>query len=359
MAVAVETRDVRIDMLIPYLKVPVAWRVGQVTFRPPGWLRGELERTVPRSSFADATDRILKPVLASAWSSASVVAQAQVRTPVSGDEARERVRDAIALARLYQRACVPHWSFDHQTFGLPPDIDSTALDHWVTEGARYRGGGSALVGVGAVFEFTKEQVRAFRSRPAFAFLDSALRRGNAPAGSWRQRGISAIRALNAATPLRSQPVRLVLQAVALEALLGDDPPARPGDFRPQAHPVAQRAAFLTCPFDGRQLAPEKTACIDLTARSAREIESHPDLLGRPHDYFDWPCTEYWHLRQVFDARNRALHDAQDDFPKSTAVVYEGRVDDAILAALDWVVATRARGIADLDAAIAALPRADR
>jgi len=59
---------------------------------------------------------------------------------------------------------------------------------------------------------------------------------------------------------------------------------------------------------------------------------------------------------VFDARNRALHDAQDQFPIGTAVTFQRRVDEVILAGLDWAARTSAMGLADLDAAMAQLPR---
>ena len=343
-------------MLIPYLKVPIAWRVGQVTFRPPGWLRRRLEADVAKSPWADSTNLVLGEVRQSEWSSGSVTVTARVGDPVAGDAARAVIVDAIALARLYQRACVPHLGLDHQTFGLPPDIDGTVLAHWVTGRKGYAGHGWTRLGVLGAFEFSKGWIRDFRARPAFAFLDDALR-GPVPAtGSWPQRGISAIRALNLASPVRPQSTRIPLQAVALEALLGDDPPAVPGDFRAQAHPVSQRAAFMTCEVDGLRLPAGRGACVDLWG-TPKQIGAHPWLRGRPDDYFDWPCTSYWHIRQVFHDRNRAMHDAADDFPKGTAMRYEGRVDDVVLAAMDWAAATGATSIADLDAAIAKLPRA--
>jgi hypothetical protein len=138
-------------------------------------------------------------------------------------------------------------------------------------------------------------------------------------------------------------------------LLGDDPePSR--EFRPQAHPVAQRAAFLACPVDGARLGVGKSACLDLWAKSARQLDKHPFYARRPHDRFDWPCSAYWHIREIFNDRNRAMHDATDDFAKNTAMRYEGRVDDVIIAALEWAIDVGASGVADLDAAIARLPQ---
>jgi hypothetical protein len=342
-------------MLVPYLKVPIAWRVGFVTFRPPGWLRRRLERDVSQSTWADSADLVLREVRDSEWSSASVVVTARIGAPVPGDEARLLVEDAIALARLYQRACLPVLALDHQTFGLPPDIDSATLVHWLTGSKGYAGHGWTRLGVLGGFEFRKDWIKKFRARAAFAYLDDALRGPIPPKGSWQQRSISALRALNLASPLRSQSTRIPLQAVALEALLGDDPSTVAGEFRPQAHPIAQRAAYLTCPVDGLQLEAGKSACLHLWARSARQVDTHSLYANRKPDRFDWPCSAYWEMRQVFYDRNRAMHDAADDFPKNTAMRYEGRVDDVLLATLDWAAETRAAGIADLDKAIAGLP----
>lgn len=148
-------------------------------------------------------------------------------------------------------------------------------------------------------------------------------------------------------------MRIVLQAVALEALLGDE--SEQEAWTSQAHPVSQRAAFLMCDRpDGARLPPGDAPCHYLTVDKARKAETDPALDRRPKDHWDWPCTYYWHVRQIFDARNKALHDAQDRFPKSLAMRLEGRVDDVVLATLDWVASTRSRGIGTFKAAIANL-----
>ena len=50
-----------------------------------------------------------------------------------------------------------------------------------------------------------------------------------------------------------------------------------------------------------------------------------------------------------------MHDARDHFPTGTASRFQYRIDEIVLAALDWVVASGATGLADLDAAISRLP----
>ena len=347
-------RQTRVDFLIHNLSVPIRWDVGRATFRPPGWLLRRLKQDLAkRDPFGTwARDGLTEWK----WSSASVSIKAR-RFDAADEEAISHATDAIAVARLYQRSLLPAWGLDNQTFGLMSVYDTKPERTW-------RSVGNKVVGVSArnttvaSWAFRKDWIRAFRSRPAFAFLDDALRMPDPPAGTWQQRAISSVRTLNLANPMQSQPIRLVLQAVALEGLLGDDPPPSPRrDFRGQAHPVARRAAFLTCEVDGTQLPGNGTACIDLTAASTSAVEKDPRLKGRPADFWDWPCTCYWHIREVFGARNAALHDARDQFPRHTAMRLESRVDDVILATLDWVVATGATSLADLDAAIGRLPRA--
>lgn len=200
---------------------------------------------------------------------------------------------------------------------------------------------------------TRAHVDAFLSRPAFAYLDAALRTDEVTRTAWQRRAIASIRALNVATAMLRQPLRVTLQAVALEALLGDDPDPS-GGFRSQAHPVAQRAAFLTCEADGIRLARGDSPCACLTASSATQLAKTTVASERPDQCFDWPCTFYWHIREIHAARNKALHEARDVSPPNTAVRFESRVDKVVLAALDWVAASGAVNLADLTQAVEAL-----
>lgn len=235
------------------------------------------------------------------------------------------------------------------------DIGATLDWQWYSDRRGPWGFGGAWHGVVADWEFSEAWIRDFASRPAFAFLADALRAPDDKRTDWQQRAIVAVRTLNYASPMVSQPMRIVLQAVALEALLGDGPPQAGQEKRGQAHLVAQRAAYLTCEVDGARLAAGGVACVDLTAKSATQLAKKPHEATRPPDYWDWPCTCYWHIRQLFDHRNSALHDAQDHFPEHTAQRLEGRVDGVILTTLDWVSQTKAIGLAELENAIHSLP----
>lgn len=349
-------RRTRFDFRVANLRVPIAFRVGRVTFRPPGWLkrRLRLDFTSDPQVRREWLEDPLQPLDAWEWSTASVfgaVAPGSFGGDIEG--IREHVRDAIAVARLYQRACVPMAGMDHQTFGLASDLVVAPEWHWLTDRRGFRGHGGWANSTPASWEFGREWIRGFRSRPAFAFLDDTLRGDPPEPGSWHQRALSSVRTLNLASPARTPAMRIVLQAVALEALLADEPREEPQKGHGQAHPVSQRAAYLTCDRpDGARLKPGEKPCHDLIVDSPRKAEIDPVHGRRPKDYWDWPCTYYWHIRQLFDARNSALHDAQDHFPKNFAMRLEGRVDDVMLATLDWVVRTNSKGIGDLQEAIA-------
>ena len=341
---------------VRHLKVPTSWPVGEVTFQPAGVLQRRLARMA--SQRPDPTRFHAEAAAALRgweWATAQVMTRASPpRWQVPTDDLRETVRDAIAVLRLYQRECVPYEDLDEQTFGLVSDIGSETERFWQLDRAGLRWWGLARTGVCADFAFTRDHIATFRARPAFAYLDDALRCPDDRRSPFQKRAIAAVRTLNLASAMQRQPQRVILQAVALEALLGDDQSSSRSSGRHQAHPVARRSAFVTCEVDGARLPAGNQACLCLTA-DQQEFFLAPEVKARPRDYWDWPCTYYWHIRQVFDGRNAALHAATDEFPRRTAVRFEGRVDAVILATLDWVATVGATGLADLDDAIATLP----
>jgi hypothetical protein len=339
------------------LKVPVDWPVGPVTFRPAGWLRDRLGKC-PRGR-----TRLQRQFVASAvgqlndeWATADISVLADRDEGANVADAQETVRDAISVLRLYQRQCVDGWDVDIQTFGLAGDIGAEQSPHWQMDRWRLRRWGTEWVGVPAAWEFTRQHADDFLKTPAFAYLDKALRSPDSKRNDLERRAIAAVRTLNFASAMQRQPIRIVLQAVALEALLGDAKPKRPADVRPQAHQVARRAAFLTCRDSaGVAHGPRRPACMYLTEKSATQVQREAEALQRKGQA--WECTYYRMIRDLFEARNAALHDAQDRFEPRTAVRFEWWLDGVIQATLAWSADAGARRIGDIDGAISRLPRA--
>ena len=83
----------------------------------------------------------------------------------------------------------------------------------------------------------------------------------------------------------------------------------------------------------------------------RDPESYHQELGR------WACSYYGDLRELYDARNRALHGPGSPFSHEAASGYRWRMQDVVLASISWVLRTRATSIEDLDEDIRNLPAA--
>ena len=225
-----------VHMPVLNLLVPRLWRVGRVTFRPRGWLR---RRVAKLGEGAEGTrrwfyDEAQVPLREWRWATAEVTMPTDAHGAADFDASRDAIRDAIAVLRLYQRAVVPLDHMDIQTFGLVADIGSDLAYSWQTTGDRLARYGRNMLGVLGEWAFTRAHVDAFLTRPAFAYLDAALRIDEVTRTAWQRRAIASIRALNVATAMLRQPLRVTLQAVALEALLGDDPDPSGGGSQPGA-----------------------------------------------------------------------------------------------------------------------------
>lgn len=362
-------RRVTVHLLVENLQVPSTWRVGDVVFRPVGWLRERVEmdsraRDVPifRQDFA------LPPLRETKWSSAAVTwyqPAASGNYNVSMQVARNATRDAIGVLRLLQRARYPLAPRNVQVFGLPDEVGSVLEYHWVEDtGGRFIGVGGQWRGSIGGWEFSRADIHAYRRDARFWYLNSALLSGTAV--GWQQRLMTAMRTVAVATTSLRPSLRIVLLATALEALLGEE---FVGGWRfdeqgkaikpPQAnaHTIGQRAAYLACiEPDGVRHHPRTPACLHLS--SASQTKLREELYARQRGGDFRVCSAYEAVAALFEDRNAALHGASDSFTEGEAVDHEVTVDGVLLAALGWVVDSGATDIDVLADEIAALPRPD-
>lgn len=343
--------ETRYDFGISNLEIRRGLTVGRTTFRPKGWAARNLGRAVAQQQRPQSWGpRDIDWLLRWPWATAHIATNEPHSDDLVG-ALRDDVRDSVAVLRLYQRLVVPNWSMESQTFGLDIDVDSPQFRYWRSDNTGLRGFGWHREGIDASWTFTNEQLEAFHANPRMRELDAALR-GKA-SGPLVVRALSALAVLNQATAMHRDSVRIVLQATSLETMLGDDK-ASAGSGNSKAHPVSRRAAFVTCPADGAHLAAGDSPCACLTTLSATQLAKDPRMSRRPDVYFAWPCTEYWGVREIFALRNDAVHDARQEFPRRTPLRFEGRIDDIVLALVDWAIARPGADLADLDAAIASL-----
>lgn len=348
------TRAETFHFLVTNLVVPFAWPVGPVTFRPPGWLRRQLISQagrkdvwgdVPIEFLTEGTDDWN-------WASAHVTLARRSQDDPDIAGARGLMEDAVAVLRLFQRFVVPTVNVDRQTFGLAGDVGDALEWHWRIDRDGFAGMGGQRLGVVGAWTFTPVHARRFRTEGVFRFLADAILRHDRPAVGvtpWTQRVIVALRVLNQANAMQRDPLRIILAATALEALLGDQ--GESNSLR-----VNQRAAFLTC-VDANDTSHGATrpACAILIAKSRKHLG---DMLEqRARKGLGWRCSAFEDVDELTDDRNAALHDATDQFGQRAGLRAQRVVDEVLIAAVRWVQSNNATHLKDLDDAIAALPAA--
>lgn len=318
------------------------WRVGPAVFLQQGSLRRHIEgRQQRRSRENEDYERAERRGL-DELKTATVRVRAR-----SAEEAAEHARDAIAVARLFQRVVLPGWNLDDQTFGLTEDVGSPVERYWsISTGSKARGHGWRRFGIGASWTFTRDMLRRIDEDPRFGYLSDVLDAGDARTELGR-RIVLSLRFLNLATVMVPPPIRVATQGLAMEVLLSDA--IEDGLM----HRVARRAAYLTCGGSGtRHGVGGRPACPILALSSERKLET--ELRNARRRRRAAGCDWYAQTLILADARNEVMHLGREDFPKLRPSTFESWIDDVILELVDWSIRTRATSIAELDREIADL-----
>lgn len=335
-------RERRHHMGVYALQVARQWRVGRTTFYPAGWLRRRLE-TIVRAGASEVGDEehlmwelesLDRDLAAIKWASASAVG-------IDAAGAREEIRDAVGLLRLYERSLV-NMNLDHQTFGLEPDVGHIVMHHFAMTKGRITLRGASSEGIPAIgWTFTGEQISRFSQLPEYAYLDRALRAQEKD--DLQKRTTTALRFLSLATAMLPEPVRVVLVATAFEELLAD---LERGDRRTV---MARRAAYLTCAQEFKQgYGPGgRPACLFLASKTSAQLKAKQAVVvarGSEPPFCSW----YNDVLILFATRDRVLHERLENLRKSAAVNFEAQADEAIRYLAAWAERTGATTIKALD-----------
>lgn len=339
------------------LEVTKSWRVAGVTLRPSGWLAKEIER---RHAIAIAAHPRLvgKPVVeffmepsrdmaraAAHWATAQVVSR-------SLHQARESVRDVVALLRLFQRGRT-RTNLDKQTFGLPVDIYAVRNDYIVAPKRSLPRPGFQWHGIVASWKFDDRQIRQFRGDARFRWLEEALAREPSGRTELQERLITALRFVNLATVLLPPAVLVALRALALEALFRDEERAN------RRHRIARRIAYLTCGRPNRWSLedegqphrwPDRPACFYLEATTYRQVKH--EMIRLKAKEVPNVCSAYWDSWDLFEDRDEVMHEARTSFSDHALGWHEINLDVAILTLVAWAAKSGAVRLSQLDAEIA-------
>jgi hypothetical protein len=324
-----------------YLDVPGPWAIGQVEFAPAGTLTRQLQAARDAAT-AEPERQVLGLLAMRSEATHFATASCEASTRAA---ALEAIRASIAVLRLYQRARHRRIDLDRQTFGLPGDIGDQMGDHWETDDRRFVGGGVERLWNVGDFMFPMDDLIAFAADPRFAYLDAALAKPMPRWTDFEHRFVKALRFLNRANSMLEDPIRVVLMAAAVELLLGDEP------MQGRSHRVARRAAYLTCRDEPAlpRHGPSRPACFYLTAANFTEVHAEMKRLKDA----DQPnvCSFYLDVDGLSGDRNAVLHEAAGTDLLGERSHRQIRVDDILLTTLEWVTATGASGLPDLDSEI--------
>jgi hypothetical protein len=323
------------------LIVPTTLTLGRVRFRPKGWLSAMLN-AAPRADdtvngWAQLHEELKREARELRSSTADVEADDE-------NSARDLVSDAVAALRVYQRLRYPMVNLEHQTFGLTADIHRTREDYWrITTDGLLAGAGGSWHGVYGEWEFSAADVDASSSDPAFVQLVHLVTIDSGEATEVDRRLLTALRLSNRSTAMLPASLRVVQLATALEALLGDEPPAG----RP--HRVALRAAYLTCE-SGQGFHSPARPCPYFGCRTLSQLKrAMKKAAADGRGYF---CSAYWDVRELQELRNSILHEAVTNVDRPRAS--ERQVDEVLTHVLRWRREGPGRDtLADLDRDMAA------
>jgi hypothetical protein len=238
------------------------------------------------------------------------------------------------------------------TFGLPGQVRSAHVDYFsLAEELRM---GGTRVGALSGFTFGNDDHQAWTTDREYRYLDEALRREDAERTVLQRRALVAIDLLSDAGLSWQPDIALLTTVIALEVLLGEE---RDKDkkFR-----VARRVSYFMCgwPGDNRYPAGNRAPCalltLPLTTRGQPQKELQ-DLINAVDSGQMSPCTEFFGVLDLFDARNGIVHGGRlglTEKEKNRATWYISRW--LLPEVLRWFADHPDAELAELDAEIAAL-----
>ena len=290
----------RLLLPVPGLEVSRTWDVGLVRVHPAG-SAAELVEEARRGArpdlpawFQDRSDQAVAEL------GRSAVAEVEVEGGI--DEAIVLVESALAIMRAVQHIENPASASRIQTFGLPGQAASALISYFSLSDKAPGWKGAGVLGG---WSFGDESHAAWTGDPAYRFLDQALKQPGDQRTLLQRRALIAIELLSQAW-LSWQPDTAFLSAVmALEVLLGE-----PGD-RDKKFRIARRVSYFICGWlEASYLAGGRPACPLLALPLRARGQPGPDLerlIGDIKAGNVRPCTQFFDVVGLYDARNQIVH----------------------------------------------------
>ncbi len=334
------------ELLIEGLQVPFAWPVGPVTFRPAGALLADLEigNAHPEHWYQGwLREHLVK------WTFAT--AQTMAKDQV---EAEAVVSASLAVLRLFQGTRT-RLDTRNQLFGLPGELMSARRESVAL--GDFPGLGWRNVGSLGPWTFSDEDARAFANDARFSYLVNALLLTPSQRNELQDRALLSLELLDEALLTSNRRMSVLLSAIAIEILLGDE---RRAD---RVVRIAARGAFLSCHGNCGRGGGDCPYTVAATWRDVEQINANvPGICSafmktisgigivttrrdpRDGSHIGEPSYRYG----LFEDRNKIVHAGaapDDDASKRHA----WNATHLYLKAIEWVATNSAATVDDIDA----------
>lgn len=340
------------------LQLSRKWRIGTVTFRPPGDLDIEVATRMGKAQTGSAQAQLDQMVaeLAAQWSHSATVS-----TEASSDEvALTTIREALAVVRFLLRERVPV-NPDIHKIGLPEE-GVVSLRHAVTFSDRGWLGFS-LNTVSAAVEMTiaDREMKEWASDQRVTFIDATLTEDPENRSALGQRAITALQVLDNGFMATNPSIKALFVAMAVEVMF-----SAAADGLSTALPIARRVAHLLCPA---RCAVNNPECPFINGfKNMKAVVQHAEEHSQKGEG-SWQCSTFLHVgcpnqlvpyihkTPIFTARNEIAHEGVTSLTNREINNLRWRADRAVSAGLQWFAEHPEASVDDLDAEIeAALDR---
>ncbi|MDQ1444167.1 MAG: hypothetical protein QOI20_631 [Acidimicrobiaceae bacterium] len=344
---------------LPKVTFDRQWRLGRATFRPPGEAAAEVATFAAQATVHDSW-RVafeLATEVAARWVNSSTV---DVEAD-SDEDANSIASESLAALRFFMREIVPV-NVEIHRIGLVGEVAHAVREYLgVFEGLERLAVGGSVIDAAVDFRFTTEDLDKWDSDARVSWLSSELALDLESRSIEGRRAITALGLLDRAFLSRDPVVRVILCAVAVEALLADieDPnaakPSMTGSLR-----IASRVAYLTC---GTGCAVDRPACPYVLG-----FKGHKHVWAMAEQWSqagkEWRCSAfldiarppdmetYFRRPSLFGARNEAAHEGRTSLDASDVTWMRVYAEGAVKAFLSWVARTHGT-VADLDSEVQA------
>lgn len=330
------------EYLVPVagLAITGTWRLGAVTL---------VDSEAARQLIAEHPSRLARHPL----SRVNVDEFAQGLQSASGlvtassiGAAIDLIRAAVELLRLFQQS-QSRWQTTH--FGLPGELHDATVDYLVLGETSGVGWTSQHHHQG--WTFTPEQVADFADAPGFVFAADAI--GKSSPSEGERRALLASRLASQAVLEHRSSLKMVYSMMAAEAMLLER--AKSG----QSLTLARRCVFFLCgDHEGELCGRQRPTCPALandpaTSGGRRRLTAFRQRGNRD---VRWRCSEWHHVLDWYSSRSDVVHGGglqTADAEADKALFW--LVTRLVPAALDWFAEHPVAPIAELEAAIQALP----